>query len=156
MFWQERNIIVVPNPESSQNPYNPHFDTGDPTNSTLIFPVFWFYPQYATSDVISEYVETTPLGLHIERMFPPKAARPEWDKKGDYVDGKINIYAITGAKRLLKVGKKMTLRDVFAAAKAKDDQPKDGLELRDGALHFVVLPKGDIEKQWINDYKTNK
>ena len=67
--------------------------------------------------------------------------------------GNLNVYAMTRGKRLLKVGKNHTLRTVFEASRAKEGQPRDGLELRDGCLSFVVLPKGEVEKRWIEDYK---
>jgi hypothetical protein len=153
---QERNIIVVPNPNGSQNPYSPHFDPEDPTQSSLIIPVFFLYPQYATSDVIPEFVEDTPFAAHLEIMFPPKAEPPQWDVKREYVDGKLVIYAMTKHKRLLKVGKKMSLRDVCNAAKAKEGEPRDGLELKDGCLTFVVLPKGDVEQKWVEDFKKSR
>lgn len=86
-------------------------------------------------------------------MFPPQAVPPEWDKENEYVDGRLAIYATTHRRRLLKVGKKMTLRDVFAASKTKDGQSPDGLELKNGCLTFVVLPKGLVEQKWINDFK---
>lgn len=60
---------------------------------------------------------------------------------------------MTQRKRLLKVGKKMSLKDVCMAAKAKEGDPKDGLELKDGCLTFVILPKGDVEKKWVDEYK---
>ncbi|KAI0081850.1 hypothetical protein K474DRAFT_1154128 [Panus rudis PR-1116 ss-1] len=86
-------------------------------------------------------------------MFPPQAPAPEWDKTGDYVDGQLVVYAMTHRKRLLKVGKKMSLRDVFEAAKSKQGEPRDGLELKEGCLTFVVLPKGDVEKNWVEEFK---
>ncbi|THV05408.1 hypothetical protein K435DRAFT_773836 [Dendrothele bispora CBS 962.96] len=154
--FQERNIVVVPNPSGSQNPYSPHFDPEDPTQSSLIIPVFFLYPQYATSDVSPEFVEDTPFAAHLEIMFPPKSAPPEWDTKHEYVDGNLVIYAMTKQKRLLKVGKKMSLRDVCSAAKAKEGEPRDGLELKDGCLTFVVLPKGAAEKKWVEDFKQTR
>jgi len=66
------------------------------------------------------------------------------------------VYAPTYRKRLLKVGKKMTLRDVCEAAKAAQGQPTDGLELKDGCLSFVVMPKGGVEKKWIEEYKKTR
>lgn len=63
---------------------------------------------------------------------------------------------MTHRKRLLKVGKKMTLRDVCKAAKGEDGQPKDGLEVKDGCLTFVVLPKGEVEKKWVDEYKGSR
>jgi hypothetical protein len=88
-------------------------------------------------------------------MFPPQASPPQWDSEGEYIDGQLVIYATTHRRRLLKVGKKMTLRDVCKAAKGKDGQLKDGLEVKDGCLTFVVLPKGEVERRWVNDYKNN-
>ncbi|KAJ7283463.1 hypothetical protein C8J57DRAFT_1498519 [Mycena rebaudengoi] len=154
--FRERNMILIPNKDGSANPFAPHFDAEDPTDSTLIIPVFFLYPQYATSDVIPEFVEDTPFAAHISTMFPPEAPPPSWDVKGEYVDGQLVIYAMTHKKRLLKVGKKMTLRDVCSAARGKDGEPKDGLEVKDGCLTFVVLPKGDAEKKWVDEYKSTR
>ncbi|KAL1758742.1 hypothetical protein FB107DRAFT_271706 [Schizophyllum commune] len=131
----------------------PQWDPEDATKSSLLFPVFFLYPQHAQSDFIKEFHEDTPFSAHLEAMFPPQAPPPEWDKAGEYVTGNLNVYAMTRGKRLLKVGKNHTLRTVFEAARAKEGQPRDGLELRDGCLSFVVLPKGEVEKKWIEDYK---
>ncbi|KAH8106145.1 ribosomal protein S7e-domain-containing protein [Cristinia sonorae] len=155
--FQQRNLITVKNPVgSADNPYRPHFDPEDPTGQTLIMPTFFLYPQYATSDVIPHFVEDTPFAAHITAMFPPSAPAPDWDKKGEYVDGNLAIYAITNRKRLLKVGKTRTLRDIFAASKAKDGEPKDGLEVKDGYLTFVVLLRGDVEKNWVEEFKRSR
>lgn len=86
-------------------------------------------------------------------MFPPAESPPYWDTKAEYSVDRIVIYAVTHRGRLLKVGKKMTLRDVLKAAVGKEGEPKDGLELKDGCLSFVVLVKGDVEKKWIEDFK---
>jgi len=153
---KERNIFVLPKPDGSQNPYLPHFDPEDPAGTTLIFPVFFLYPQYATSDVIPEYVEDTPFSVHLGIMFNPTAPPPEWDIKHQYKDGNLVVYAMTRRKRLLKVGKKMSLRDVFTASKAKEGDPPDGLELKDNCLTFVVLPKGEEEKKWVDEYKKTR
>jgi hypothetical protein len=118
--------------------------------------VFFLYPQYATSDVISHFAEDTKFSAHLSLMFPPDAPAPTWDVKGEYVAGTVSIYAITHRKRLLKVGKKMTLRNVCNVAKEKDGEPKDGLEIKDGYLTFVVLPKGEVEKRWIAEYKQSR
>ena len=47
----------------------------------------------------------------------------------------------------------MSLRNVYKAAKAKEGQPMDGLEVKDGCLSFVVMPKGDVEKKWVEEFK---
>jgi Cns1/TTC4 Wheel domain len=154
---QERNLIQVTNPDGpSENPYLPHFDPEDLTQQILIIPAFFLYPQHATSDIISHFAEDTPFSVHLTAMFPPQAPAPEWDKNGEYIDGQLVVYAITLRKRLLKVGKKMTLTDVCKAAKAKAGEPRDGLEVKDGCLTFVVLPKGDVEKRWVEDFKMNR
>jgi len=155
--FKERNLIVIsPTNGSSENPYAPSFDPEDPTNGTLIVPVFFLYPQYATSDVISHFVEDTQFSAHLVAMFPPEAPEPEWDKNHEYAADKLVVYAITRRKRLLKIGKKMTLRDVFKASKEKEGQPKDGLELKDGCLTFVVLPKGATETDWVEEFKKSR
>ncbi|KAJ3790684.1 40S ribosomal protein S7 [Lentinula aff. detonsa] len=151
--FKERNIFVLPKPDGSQNPYVPHFDPEDSSGNSLIFPTFFLYPQYATSDVIPEYVEDTPFSAHLEIMFSSTAPPPEWDVKRQYKAGRLVVYAITRRKRLLKVGKKMTLRDVFNASKGKEGDPPDGLELKDNCLTFVVLPKGDAETKWVEEFK---
>lgn len=89
-------------------------------------------------------------------MFPPQAPPPDWDQHGEYIDGRLVIYAITYRQRLLKVGKKMTLRDVFKASAAKEGEPKDGLELKDGCLTFVVLPRGEEEQKWVEAFKQTR
>jgi len=89
-------------------------------------------------------------------MFPPEAATPEWDQRGEYLRDQLVVYAMTHQKRLFKVGKSLTLRDVFKASKGKDGGPKDGLEIKNGCLTFVVLPKGEIEQKWVADFKESR
>ncbi|TFK56162.1 TPR-like protein [Heliocybe sulcata] len=153
--FEERNLFVVHDPDAPANPYEPHFDPEDPSGQTLIFPVFFLYPQYATSDVIPTFVEDTPFALHISSMFPPTAPAPEWDQKGEYVDGNVVIYGITRRKRLLKVGKKMSLRDLCMAAKGKEGE-RDGLEVKDGCVTVVILPKGEEERKWVDEFKRTR
>ncbi|KAG6833609.1 hypothetical protein H0H87_004236 [Tephrocybe sp. NHM501043] len=154
--FRERNLIVLPKVDGSSNPYEPHCDPDDPTQSTLVFPVFFLYPQHATSDVISEFVEEVAFAAHLEAIFPPQAPAPEWDERGEYIASQLVVYAMTHRKRLLKVGKKMTLRDVCRSSKAKEGEKRDGLELKDGCLTFVVLPKGEVETKWVEEYKKTR
>ncbi|KAJ7638502.1 hypothetical protein FB45DRAFT_976662 [Roridomyces roridus] len=144
----ERNLIAVSRKDASQNDFAPHFDPDDPTDSTLILPVFFLYPQYATSDVIPEFVEDTAFAAHLAVIFPPQANPPEWDAKGEYVDGKLVVYAMTHRKRLLKVGKKMTLRDTGSR--------RTGWKSKTGCLSFVVVPKGEVETKWVEEYKSSR
>ncbi|KAI0313606.1 40S ribosomal protein S7 [Amylostereum chailletii] len=142
--------------QGSANPYQPHLDPDDPTQNTFIFPVFFIYPQHAISDAIPQFVETTTFGAQMETMFPPAAPAPGWDAAGEYVDGRLVAYAMTRRKRLLKIGRKMTLRQVCAAAGAKAGEPRDGLEMKDGCLTFVVLPKGQAEQKWVDEFKKGR
>jgi small subunit ribosomal protein S7e len=34
--------------------------------------------------------------------------------------------------------------------------PKDGIVLKDGLLSFIVLPKGEEEKKWIEEFKRQR
>ena len=86
-------------------------------------------------------------------MFPPGAPPPDWDREHQYVVGSIAVYAITRTRRLLKVGMKMTLGDLIRTAKVTKEGKPDGLELREGYLQFVVVPKGDVEKRWVAEFK---
>ncbi|KAF7794535.1 hypothetical protein EIP86_005669 [Pleurotus ostreatoroseus] len=147
--YQRRNLIIMRSPKgTADNVYQPKLDPNDATQQTVMFPVFFLYPQYATTDVIEEFQEDTAFAAHIATMFPPQAPPPDWDKQGEYIDGRLVVYAMTHQNRLLRVGKKMSLRDVFNASAAKPGEPKDGLELKDGCLTFVVLPRGKVETSW--------
>ncbi|KAJ2912207.1 hypothetical protein MD484_g8200, partial [Candolleomyces efflorescens] len=154
--FRERNLIDIPKPDGSSNPYQPRFDFEDPSHKILVLPVFFLYPQHAISDVIQEFYEDTTFEAHLEQMFPPKGAAPPWDSRGEYVFKNLVVYAMTHRKRLFKVGKKMTLQDVFTVAKGKEGQPRDGLEVKDGCITFVVIPKGDEEKKWVEEFKKSR
>ena len=150
---QERNLINVPNLDGSTNPYAPKFDPKDPTGGTLILPVFFLYPEHATSDVIPEFVEDTTFGAHLAVMFPPDSPTSSLQPYKD--DGSLVVYAMTRRKKLLKVGRKMTLRDACRAAGGRAWMEKaNGLEVKDGCLSFVVVPKGEVERKWVEEYKS--
>lgn len=53
----------------------------------------------------------------------------------------------------------MTLREVLAKgyrAAGEAGVPKDGVVLKDGLLSFVVLPRGQEEKAWIEEFKRRR
>jgi len=117
---QERNLIDVPNPEGSANPYASNFDPEDPTGKALIIPVFFLYPEHATLDVVPEFVEDTTFEAPLAVMFPrdtPASSRQAWDTEGNYEDdGSLIVYAMPRRRGLLKVRRKMMLRGVCRAA----------------------------------------
>jgi len=150
--WQERNLVIVPNPKGTPEvDYKPQFDEEDPSRGTLLFPVHFLYPQHAASDTVPDFHEDTSFGGQLAAMFPPNAEPPNWDKAGEYVNGRLSIYAATSKRRLLRIGKKMTLRHVIREA-GKDG---DGLELQSGCLAFSVVPRGEVETNWIAEFKRN-
>ena len=131
----------------------------DPITTPVIFPVMMLYPQYNTSDLISEYHEDTPVGMHLDVMFPPESRGSlPWDTKGEYVSPNLSVIAKTRKGRLLRMGHKLSLRELLdqGAQLSENNDPKerDGIVLRDGIIDLYALPKGsDAEKAWIS---TNK
>ena len=115
--------------------------------------MLFLYPQHAQSDVISAYYEHDPFTEHLRVMFPPEGARPSWDTSGVYTCGNLTLYLQTRHKRLFKVGKKMTLADVFLKAAPNEGEGVNGLELKEGCLHCIVLPKGKVEEDWVEEFK---
>jgi hypothetical protein len=122
------------------------------------------YPTYSTSDMITHFHEDTTFYDQLETMFPKDASDQnggswaEWDRSHQYYCDNLVVFAETHGKRLLKVGRGLTLRDVIK--KASDLPPigsqKDGLVMNDGLLSFVVLAKGDEEKKWVDTYKQSR
>ncbi|TDL29805.1 TPR-like protein [Rickenella mellea] len=154
--FMERNLIVTPDaPKAPSHDYKPRLDTEDLSNTTLVIPTFFLYPEYGTSDLIESFYEDSLFGAHLDSMFPPEAPAPTWDKRGDYVSQQLVVYAITSTKRLLKVGRQMTLKDVFLASKGRGPE-RDGLEVKAGCVSFVIVPKGDVERKWVEEFKSSR
>lgn len=150
-----RNIIIVSSPGGdTSSDMRPVLSADDPPNLTL--PVIFLYPQYSQSDIISAFDEHSVFTEHLDVMFPPAGARPGWDVTGEYIVPSLSLYAQTKRKRLLKIGKKMTLADLCQSAAAKPGEEADGLEMVDGHLSIIVLLKGDVEKRWIDEFKRER
>lgn len=131
----------------------------DPIRTPLIFPVMLLYPQHNTSDLISEYHEDTPIGMHLDVMFPPEARGSlPWDPQGEYVSSHLSVIARTRKGRLLRVGHKLSLRALLdqGSQPGVDGQmdDRDGIVLRDGIIDLFVFPKGSsAERTWIAEAK---
>ncbi|WVF67084.1 hypothetical protein IAT40_001829 [Kwoniella sp. CBS 6097] len=172
-----RGLVVKDTSSPPDNPHPLHFDPDSipaadadaeagympPTPEIpLIFPVFLLYPTYGQSDFITHFHEDTSFEDHLNVMFPsssnPQVPYADWDSKREYSVSNLVVYVETAEKRLLKVGKELTLREVLRKAKrdAKADVKKDGVVLRDGLMSFVVLVKGAQEKAWIEDFKAKR
>lgn len=138
-------------------------------HTPLIFPTFLMYPTHAQSDFITHFHQETSLDDQLAQMFPPSSSSSssssgipfaEWDTKRQYYTSNLVVYVETRHRRLLKVGKELTLREVLAKGVRPADkatgQPRDGIVLKDGLLSFIVLPKGEEEKKWIDEYKRQR
>lgn len=90
-----------------------------------------------------------------------------WDEKREYYTSNLVVYVETRHQRLLKCGKELPLTDVIArAVKMEGDQVQgqgqsqgkivDGVVMKDGLMSFIVLPKGQVEKKWIEEYKLSR
>ncbi|KAK4685604.1 tetratricopeptide repeat protein 4, partial [Tremellales sp. Uapishka_1] len=131
-----------------------------PLHHPLIFPVFLLYPQHNTSDLITHFHENTSFDDQLAVIFPASASSSDgnppwsdWDKRREYYTDNLSVYVETAQRRLLKVGKGITLREVLEKGQLGKAGQKDGVVLRDGLMSFVVLVKGKEEKEWIEHFK---
>lgn len=119
-----------------------------PTDTPLIFPVFFLRPLATppTRDLILTFRQDVTFGDQLDAFNAQsnvqdqhRASSPE------------TVYAVTKKGRLLKAGRKLTLKQIIAAS-AKDG---DGLELNDGwCLEFYIVPAGgEPEQRWIQEMK---
>jgi len=150
----------------------PHFDPDEPRpftpTSQIIFPVLLLYPQYSTSDFIKSFAEHTTFREQIEAVFPADGPPANWDVKREYRIGNLSVYAVTRRKVLLKVGLNMTLADLFLragtskitstgrSAETEHVAEADGLEVNDGCLSFVLVPRGNVEQGYVETFKANR
>lgn len=133
--------------------------TPPPEHAPIVFPVFLLYPEYNQSDLITHFDETTSFTDQMNVMFPSSPSSggwAGWDERREYWNGNLVVYVETKQRRLLKVGKELTLREVLAKGVKVDGDVKDGVVLRDGLMSFVVLVKGAKEKAWIEAFKRKR
>lgn len=177
-----RGIWVETSPNPPENPDPAHFDPEslpalsstslpllgekkwvppDSIRIPVIFPVLFLYPVHFQSDLISHFHEDTTIASHLELMFPAESRGSLlWDTKGEYVNSNLNVYATTKRKRLLKLGKKITLREILDKGAMDGDKVKnikrDGVVMMDGFISLVILPKGEGESKWIAQFKAER
>lgn len=169
-----RGLIQVSTSAPPVNPAEAHFEAREelplastekwfppPVDHSIIFPVFLLYPQHSQSDLITAFHEHTTFEDQLEVMFPKTSAGDasipwaDWDQSRSYFADNLVVYAETRGKKLLKVGRGLTLRQVIdkATGLSKPEDGKDGVVMQDGLLSFVVLPKGHDEKTWVDNFK---
>lgn len=169
-------MVNTPSPPDNPHPaaFEPSADPEFPLTDTnwsppsietpLIFPTFLMYPTHAQSDFITNFNQETSLDDQLAQVFPSSSTSQdvpwaEWDTKRQYYNSNLVVYVETRHRRLLKVGKELTLREVMAKASRPAGDggvPKDGIVLKDGLLSFIVLPKGEEEKKWIEEFKRQR
>lgn len=134
----------------------------DPIRTPVVFPILFLYPVHFQSDLISHFHEDTSIASHLDLMFPTTEAGETlpWDTKKEYVNSNLNVYVTTKRKRLLKLGKKITLREVLDKGAMNADKAKgierDGVVMMNGFISFVILPKGEGETKWIAQFKADR
>lgn len=94
------------------------------------------------------------LSTFNDQLHPMLNPPPPWDQSGEYSgQAAVSVYVATNQAKLLKVGMGLTLSKVLAAASKGKSAQQDGIPLTEGALNFIVVPKGDKEKKWVDDFK---
>jgi tetratricopeptide (TPR) repeat protein len=174
-------LMVVTTAQPPDNPNPLHFDPSHLSNTPLyppevaqewtvplpytplIFPVFLLYPQHSTSDFITHFHEDTSFEDQLGPIFPASASASsppwsDWDDKHEYYTSNLVVYVETMQRRLLKISKEITLREVLTKARRDPvgNVGRDGIVLRDGLLSFIVLPKGPEERKFIDRFKKER
>jgi hypothetical protein len=126
----------------------------DKETNHLIWPVFFLYPEYKESDFIESFDEETTFLDHLEVMFEQYAP---WDNEKNYIPSQLLVYfeydiptTVVGGDtvpttKLVKVGKKCTLREVLSNSKyvVKDGIPR----------FFILSKKGNFNEEFLAKYK---
>ena len=95
-------------------------------------------------------------------MFPsPVSVIPKksWDTKGEFTSRNVNVSATTHKQRILKVGRKMELKDIIdqCAASSGKGADRDGMVLTDGTLLLYVFAKGSAaERDWLDKMRRER
>ncbi|CAD6892519.1 unnamed protein product [Tilletia controversa] len=155
---------------------SPTWQAPDPIRTPLVLPVFLLYPQYNHSDLITHFHEDETIGARLDVVFPEDGTPPQaWDRKGEYLSKKLVVYASTRKRRLFKVGRGLTLRELMdkgfeepVSSKKTNALPtaeeqrlarmeRDGLVMKDGLLSLVVLPReSQAERDWVAKFKKER
>lgn len=92
-----------------------------------------------TRDLVLSWEEDAVIWDHISSLVSPS-------------DPPSSVYVTTRKRRVLKVGKALTWKQVLKAA--RDPAKADGVELLGGwCLELVWVPDGERGKAWIDGWK---
>lgn len=140
---------IIPVASTSKIPLSePQKWSPPPIETPLIFPVFFLRPRATppTRDLILTFRQDVTFGGQLDAFNAQNNVQQQRRAAGSET-----VYAVTKQGRLLKAGRKLTLKQIIAACA----KPGDGLELTDGwCLEFYIVPAGGEEEQnWVKDMK---
>ncbi|POY74658.1 hypothetical protein BMF94_2420 [Rhodotorula taiwanensis] len=134
------SVPLLP-PSAGSSDYSPW--QPPPPETPLIFPVFLLLPLETppTRDLIMAFPEDATFGDALASMGRDTSTT--------------QLYFATKRNRVLKIGPKLTLGKVLAAAgKVKEGEQPDGWELREGwAFEMVGVPKTSAGDEWVQNWK---
>ena len=138
--------------------FPPNVWSSPPPTTPLTFPTNILYPLSPVGPMAEHIAGFSTISTFSDQLHPMLNPPPPWDQTNEYAgQSSVSVYVITNIGKILKVGMGLTLSKVLAAAsKGKSAQSHDGIPLVEGTLNFIILPKGEKEKKWVEDYKSGK
>ncbi|EOR04963.1 Hsp70/Hsp90 co-chaperone CNS1 [Wallemia ichthyophaga EXF-994] len=144
-------------PESSKDSiplFPPNIWSAPSPTTPIEFPANILYPVSPVGPMAEHIAGFSTLSTFNDQLHPMLNPPPPWDQTGEYSgQAAVSVYVATNQAKLLKVGMGLTLSKVLAAASKGKSAQQDGVPLNEGALNFIVLPKNDKEKKWVEDFK---
>ncbi|KAB8345881.1 hypothetical protein FH972_022936 [Carpinus fangiana] len=113
-------------------------------SSELWLPVLLMYPTAAQTDLLKSVSEHDTLLQHLDYILPLP-----WDEKSEFGRGnaeQVELFADTISGGMVKVGKKVPMRDVLKGGK---------VVVADGLWRVYVVPKSKVTV-WIEEMKKRK
>ena len=109
--------------------------------SRLEFPTMMLYPMHNQSDFIKAFSEQDAILGHLDYLLPLP-----WDDKKEYTEKSVSCYMDTTTGGIIKLGKKVPLREILA---------QDKVEVVDGLVRIYVVPQS-LAPTWIEQLKSKK
>ncbi|RIA99656.1 hypothetical protein C1645_684710 [Glomus cerebriforme] len=127
----------------------------DKETNSLVWPVFFLYPEYKESDFIESFDEETTFLDHLKVIFEQYAP---WDNEKKYIPSQLLVYfeynlpipVIGGGDavpttKLVKVGRNCTLKEILSYPK---------YVVKDGIPNFIILSdKGKFKEEFLAKYQ---
>ncbi|TIA93314.1 hypothetical protein E3P99_00189 [Wallemia hederae] len=134
--------------------FPPNIWSAPSPTTPLAFPTNILYPLSPVGPMAEHIAGFSTLSTFSDQLHPMLNPPPPWDSAGEYAgQAAVSVYVATKQRKLLKVGMGLTLSKVLAAASKGKSAQQDGVPLKNGAFEFIVLPKGEKEKIFVDGYK---